>query len=1153
MSWVRPTGKRRSGHAVLVAEVGELPRSLRRFGRLLVEELHDSPLAVIGIRGPEHWSEFYVIRPKLITGSAGAVSVAKLRVDPHGPTRHDLDVLRGLAWTSSKSDVENRRAIDQALDVERVTKRFFVGLNEHYGKLVAELKRLDETLPAVHNGLRRVDPKEGPERVGLRILTQTLFCYFLQRRGLLKGDPRWLTRAYNAAAKQQRRFYPEVMERLFYEWINTLETDRVDQQEAAGIPFLNGGLFERLYGDVSLPLSNELFSTDGGLLGFLDGWSFTVSEDTAEETDVAVDPEMLGKVFENLLSDEKRKKEGTIYTPRPVVQFMCREALVPWLQHEADIDELTSRLLVAGEEPFVALADQAGAQETVRIAQAADAALQEITVLDPAAGSGAFLLGMLAEIIRLRRFAHRALRDEEPSDAIVEKWKLNAIEHNLVGVDINPTAIELCRLRLWLSLLVDAPTGVAHPLPNLEYRTICADSLTDYLGGVEVQRTPNRIHQPDSGTPFAIDMPDPQRLLEARDRYFKTADPEDKRLLREELAGLENELVDDIFAKVRADAEDRLRSKVAAAQRLGRQMLDGLAPLEREFASRDRIYPLFIPAFHAPDVVARGGWDIVIMNPPYVGRRQAKRLLGDLRLLDLEQHYGERRDLMIHFGLRACELARPGGAIAVIFSDTILTSIDGDRFRAHLTDRRAQQITLHTLARTRCFEGVAVNGAVIVATVDTPVDPEVRWIENHRRPVQDLLGVSAVRSNGSSAVGETEVLETAPESYRRLPHRPLFRPSATAATVLDTYEKCAHWSEFGRLLDGRKRQDDITADWDIFSEARRLGHWRARAAARGFYDALKPGRDFVLLGCVVEGGMGIQTGDDRRFLAAIGGTVEAERAKQRQAQFAVALRPDSPASRIYTAAIANGAEPADALLLAGEGRTDDELGWSRTGLLRVAAPDAVHHGELTEQEVRDGIEDEASWLPFEKGDSSGEDGGGARWTRNNPIVIDWAPNSVALLRARAAQRSTTRKALLTNEESWGKGGVCWNGVASFLRARQTPEGSFFGHMSPTLRSTVPWLTQHALCALMNAPVSDFILRTFLGSRMHIEVMDVRRLPIPVLTDADARRFDEIGRTAVDAQREGDRDTLRHIESELMSRTSALYGIRAPEELWDVVR
>src|SRR5205807_1915595 len=162
------------------------------------------------------------------------------------------------------------------------------------------------------------------------------------------------------------------------------------------------------------------------------------------------------------------------------------------------------------------------------------------------------------------------------------------------------------------------------------------DSLTDFLGGVEVQRT-NRFHEPRQGQSLAFDLPDPGRLVATRDRFFETSDPGAKRALLDDLAEMEDTVVADIFAKVRAEAE--------------------------------------------------------------------------IRLLDLETHYGERHDLMIHFGQRALELLRPGGVMSVIFSDTLLTSIDGDEFRRHLTTYDGRKVALHAMARTRCFVGVAVNGA----------------------------------------------------------------------------------------------------------------------------------------------------------------------------------------------------------------------------------------------------------------------------------------------------------------------------------------------------------------------------------------------------------------------------------------------------------
>ena len=171
---------------------------------------------------------------------------------------------------------------------------------------------------------------------------------------------------------------------------------------------------------------------------------------------MAVDPEMLGKVFENLISDEELRREGTVYTPRPVVQFMCREALVPYLEREAGIDEDDGAELLIDDERLRRRHRATGAPtRRSRSRGASTSPLADIRVLDPAVGSGAFLLGMMSEMVRLRRLAHRVIDGDEPTAEQLEAWKLHAIERSLFGVDINPTAIELCRLRLWLSLLVE--------------------------------------------------------------------------------------------------------------------------------------------------------------------------------------------------------------------------------------------------------------------------------------------------------------------------------------------------------------------------------------------------------------------------------------------------------------------------------------------------------------------------------------------------------------------------------------------------------------------------------------------------------------------------------------------------------------------------
>lgn len=1129
------------GYGVLIADLEEAPRSLRSLGRKLVVQFHDQPLALLGIRnGGEEWEQLLVVRPRLIEGGAGAVAVRKLTIDVARPTAHDAEVVRNLRWDASDEKGSQER-IDAALDVERVTRRFFEGLSSHHQRLLDAVHALADRDPAVLAGIERA---HGAERVALRIVTQVLFCYFLQRKGLLEGEKRWLSLAFKRNLTKGG-YYQAVLEPLFYEALAKPVAERPEDWRRDGIPFLNGGLFERHYGDVSLPLPDEVFSTDDGLLGFLDRWTFTVAEEAADESEVAVDPEMLGRVFENLISEEEMRREGTVYTPRPVVQFMCREALVPYLVRKLELSENEVRGLIVSDDALDDIARERGSERALAVARRLDRVVSELRAIDPAVGSGAFLLGLMTEMVRLRRLAHRTSEGREPKADQVREWRLEMIERSLFGVDINPTAIELCRLRLWLALLTEESLSEPQPLPNLEYRTVCADSLRDFVGGVEVQQT-----RAGDWT-LGIDIEDPQHLLELRERYFQASDPAEKKGLRDALETEEDAVVERIFARVDENARQP-RHGPRARPEVARANLEGLGALRARFASRDRVFPTFLPAFSAPDVVEAGGWDIVIMNPPYVGRKELRRRFDAGFRADLESHYGRTHDLMIHFGMRAFELAHPEhGVVSMIFNDSIFTSADAEEFRRRLLDPDGGTFVL-AAARTRCFEGRAVNGGVIVATRDRDGDATVRWVENHGRPPADLAGASrpAEPSAEPHVVGRSELWAVPRSEYFRLPHRPLFRPSAEARKLLDDFERCAAWDELSRWDAG------VGGDWPMLSKTDRLERWKETKRHAGFYERLPAHDGFVLLGLVVRGGQGLATADDRRFLAAIEGTEEAREAEERRERFAeLVLRRDAP-GRLYRERVVAGRTSEEALLDVALEFTDRELGWPRQGLIRTAPSDLVVGRRLGTEEVREGIDGERHWVPFEKGDRSAEDGG-ARWRRDNPIVIDWSRGSVALLRERARRADSYRKPYFRNEELWGQGGVTWNRVARYLRARLVPEGGIFGDTTPVVRPIVGWLSVGAALALLNAPVLEFILRTFLGSLMHIEIGDVRRLPIPVLSDKDAERLDSFGgealaaKESLDSGDEGAAATLAAIESDLDAFVRSLYGIPRDAELWVV--
>ncbi|MGH2451336.1 MAG: Eco57I restriction-modification methylase domain-containing protein [Candidatus Limnocylindria bacterium] len=1128
------------GYGLLISEIDSVPRSLRTLGRKLVEQFHDRPLALLGVRnGSEGWNELVVVRPRLIEGGGGSVSVAKLTIDVERPTAHDAEVVSGLGWDASDPDGAHAR-IDKALDAERVTRKFFEGLNQHYQRLLAAVTKAGETDAAVLGGLQQAG---GADRVALRVVTQVLFCYFLQRKGLLEGDRAWLTRRFQASLTRGGAYYQRVLEPLFYEALAKPGDLRPDDWRRESLPFLNGGLFERHYGDVSLPIPDEVLSADEGLLGFLDQWTFTVSEEAADESEVAVDPEMLGKIFESLIPENVLRKEGTVYTPRPVVQFMCREALVPYLEREAGLDENGARRLLLDDEAFERTTEEHGSEASLALARRVDVALDRIRVIDPAVGSGAFLLGMMSEIVRMRRLCNEIINGREAVARDLWLWKLNAIERSLFGVDVNATAIELCRLRLWLSLLVEEETGHVHPLPNLEYRTVCADSLRDFVAGVEVQQTRS------GALTLGFDIEDPDRLVALRESYFEAWQPAEKKRLRAELEEAEDELVQSIFARAIGNARAAAQAQAKAAREQGEAALEKQLPdLHRQYQSRDRVFPAFLPAFHAPDVARAGGWDIAIANPPYVGRKEVAQRFDASYRADLEKHYGRTYDLMIHFAFRAFELARTGGIVSMIFNDSIFTSTDATSFRRFLLPDSPSAIRLASVVRTRCFEGKAVNGGVIVAVEAPPGDRDIRYVENHGRPTEELTGASvAVGSDDSPhPVGRSELWAEDRRHYVRLPHRPLFRPSPEALVLLDRFEDCAAWGELGRI------SPNGGADWELLSETRALERWKEGQRRAGFFDQLRQ-RRFVMLGLVTDSGVGLQTSDDRRFLAAIEGTQDAERAIAHRSKLEELVLAHPDAGNAYSKLRASGHAPDDALILVAEQFGESNLRWPKSGLIRIAPRDEVVSRPLTDDEIKSGLRGRARYVAFEKGDDTAGDGG-ARWCRVNPLVIDWSEPSVELLRRRSRE-SGSRRPYLRNEHMWGRGGITWNRVTSYLRVRLVPEGSLFSDKTPVIHSTEDWLTTEALMVLLNSRVADFAVRTLLGSRMQIELGDIRRLPVPVLDDAAGEELTDLGRRALSAKTATDvgdaAASLDEIEDESEERIRDLYGLSHEADLWVV--
>ena len=406
-----------------------------------------------------HFRFAYFKAPTEATRTAPLVTFGWNQGDTHVRTLCEWN-LKALAFqTDHRTDTDAWLAgWRKAFDVEAVTRRFFKDYSEVFRYVEAQVDGV---------------PAGEPRRLYTqRLFNRLMFLYFIERKGWLsyKGDHRYFRALFNDAVTREQDFLNDRLYSAFFHGLNvprsTLTPDQLQlvRETCGDVPYLNGGLFEALEdqfdvrGAVKIP--NEVF---GRILDLFERYNFTVTESTPLDVEVAVDPEMLGKVFEELVTG--RHETGSYYTPKPVVSFMCCEALKGYLGSRLPKEQAKA---IA---QFVDDHDPAG----LRDAEAVLDALRAVTVCDPACGSGAYLLGMLHELLALRTCLFET-KKLDPVSAY--QRKLEIIANNVYGVDIDAFAVNIARLRLWLSLAVEFEGDTPPPLPNLDLKIEVGDSLS---------------------------------------------------------------------------------------------------------------------------------------------------------------------------------------------------------------------------------------------------------------------------------------------------------------------------------------------------------------------------------------------------------------------------------------------------------------------------------------------------------------------------------------------------------------------------------------------------------------------------------------------------------------------------------------------------
>ncbi len=422
-----------------------------------------------------------------------------------------------------------------------------------------------------------------------KMMGRITFLHFLQRKGWMCEDLNYMQNMFeNSPYKND--YLDSVLEPLFFGILNTkpaerealfadYDWDKSLLNEWKDIPYLNGGLFERDEEDE--PESRFPADYFKRLFQFFSEYNFTIDENDPNDAEVGVDPEMLGKIFENLLEDNKDK--GAFYTPKEIVRYMCQESLIAYLETNTSVAKDKIRKFVLSPEDGVADIPDNKKPKLLTT-------LEEVKICDPAIGSGAFPMGLLNELLHCRE----VLSGERYDRAEIKK---SIIQNNIYGVDIEKGAVDIARLRFWLSIVVDEETP--SPLPNLDYKIMQGNSLIESFMGVDLSKlTYEKEYKKDKGEILLFD--DEKNRLQKTvshllSSYYSCSDHGRKVKLQQDIS-------DTINKQLEAQAYDPVI--------LGKLKTINLAENKKFFLW----HTWFSDVFSRP---SKEGFDIVIGNPPY--------------------------------------------------------------------------------------------------------------------------------------------------------------------------------------------------------------------------------------------------------------------------------------------------------------------------------------------------------------------------------------------------------------------------------------------------------------------------------------------------------------------------------------------------------
>lgn len=1166
--------------------------------RFLADEWENRALVVFV---PEDNDDNY--RFSLITIDLEETESGRIAKRYSNPRRYSYFLGKGIAYHTPnkylnekgrvKERTENGKQISAFEDlrnrfsVEVLTEAFYSELSDWYAWAVKTVRfpnKLDDTTD---------DDKFNAEAT-IRLVTRLIFVWFLKQKHLIPDeffDEEYIAdhllknfcpnEVVNLFGKSEESvYYKAILQNLFFAMLNSPITpegkDTISERRFRNgrsdydnnklmryeslftdpdlfvnianrtVPFLNGGLFDCLddkdnhnyidgFSDrevvqKALIVPDYLFFGEEvgknidlsewygdntkkkvsarGIIDILKRYNFTVEENTPFDQEVSLDPELLGKVFENLLASYNpetqttaRKQTGSFYTPREIVQYMVDESIIAHLcKHVSPDLETEYRKLMAYNDEMPNLDDKQK-EDIIN-------AIFNCKILDPACGSGAFPMGILQQMVHVlsqldptnekwknlmlenalgeTKDAFKSQTEEERAEKLRDiensfnenlnnpdyARKLYLVENCIYGVDIQPIAIQISKLRFFISLVVDQKSnnnpvdnfGI-RPLPNLEAKFVAANSL---LG----------LNTEDTSLFTTEEIREIEKQLQiANHKIFSAKTYRTKRKYRDLLKELRQQMV----------------SKLAEMNAIGDAQMEQLA-------SWDMFNQNACASFFDPEWMfgVKEGFDIVIGNPPYISTKgvdvKSKKLY--------EKEFGFSDDTYNLFTFKGLSLTKEGGSLTYIIPKTFWTTGTKRNMRDLILGKKLRYI----FDTANPFRVVMVD-TCIMQVVNEPYESShtIRFLDGS----QDLFV-------------PCEYPLVKQEVYINTQNSAIFKPSEYNMKIWNLY--------------GEKVKNLYNQWWDKIETSRKIS--QNERILKEYRESLKPG-DVALLGCLTEGGQGLATANNGKYVAV--------RRSTKWADNIVASRYKKLADAVFkykiTARELNGKTPEEFLATSSEyeiaevfdalkeryGRDIFGQGYLYKIIEEAQMADV---DSLTDDEKENGIDSSKNyWVPYDKGDKDGN-----RWYLETPFAIAWSKENVHFLK-------TDSKARYQGYTFFFKEGLCWSDInTTYLKCRKKDK-SINDVKSMSLYGMIETIPEYYIISLINSTFMSYYVDSYVNNTQTFQINDARQLPIVVPNSRQLYEIKSVFDRAIELKKaHASEDQLSEIQEQLDRYIMQLYHL-----------